>query len=138
MDLKFSVLSFFFFFLINFNVINQTKGTAKGKSAIQAETNSKGRLSLLKHKDTLDLRANLAAACAAELLDLLTQLTKQEKKDSLTVRMFLIILEMDQTGRTLGSESESMQTLESPSRITCFQPSREASWAAQSKAAASA
>ena len=71
-------ITFFFFFLLSFNDIKQTKNTESNPP--YKLTQERGRLLLLKQNGWGELSANLAAACAAELLFLLTHLNLQETK----------------------------------------------------------
>ena len=82
--------------MISCNVIQKTKQA--GQSAVHVESKISGRLLLLKLKDSLELRANLATTWAAELQTLLTQWKLHLKKEALKHKILLIV----QLGTTSG------------------------------------
>ena len=96
------------------------------ESTTQVERITSGRFSLLKHKGEAELKANLAAAWAAELQDLRTQTKEQQRKDKTKFRILRISLLIAQFGTVGLLDRDSMYSFKSLSMITWFHPSREA------------
>lgn len=122
------------FLLIIFNIIQRKANYIALQSTSQAVLKTNGRLSLLKQRNKRthrEWRESLAVVCAASLQILLTQQKLQLIKDSLKLKMLLMILLMVQSGVYRVEESGSKQFFASPSKMTWLKFSAGASWTAQ-------
>lgn len=106
---------FFFFFLIRCDFIHKTG--KDGHPDLQIEAKDLGRLSLLKKKDSRELRDSFTVA----LQSFLTQRKQQTENKCLRHITLLMTLLMVHSGERLSEVSRSKQLLASPSRIIGFQ-----------------
>lgn len=107
--------------LIIFNIIQRKANYIALQSTSQAVHKTNGRLSLLKQKNKRthrELRESLAVVGAALLQTLLTQQKLQLIKDSLKLKILLMILLMVQSGVYRVEESGLKQLFASPSKMT--------------------
>ena len=129
----------FFFFFAKPSIVfhsNKKRSEKRGKSALQAWSNSTGRLSVRKDIKQWVLKASLAVQWAAELQAFLTQTKEIEQKALLKARISQTKLLMTQLGWRPGSESASKHSFASPSIMTFIHPSATTRLTAQSTAVA--
>ena len=125
------VLLFLFYFLIICNLYYSKTTYKKDNPPDKQKVKRGGGLPLLKQKETLGFKANLATLWAATLQSLLTQLKEQLEKDSAKHKELSSTVLIDQSAYVALADKESKQILASPSTIIWDHASDFANWAAQ-------